>query len=152
MKFDAEKKSMVVVGEDGKEVSVRITGDSQSGGGSVEMQSNEGTMKFGASAGNQAPAWVPVYPGSSPQGTFASQTAEGNQQSFAFKTKDAPTKVIAYYQDQLKAAGFTVNLATTGDQGGMVQAEDAGKKRSIVLTVGSSSEGTQGSVMSVEKK
>ena len=40
---------------------------------------------------------------------------------------------------------------SSGDQGGMVHAEDSGKKRTIIVTVGTSSEGTQGSVMSVEK-
>ena len=151
MKFDPDKKTMVVVGEDGKEVSVKITGDGSNSGG-IEMQSSEGTMKFGASAGNSAPAWVPVYPGSSPQGTFSSQTPEGDQHGFSFKTSDAATKVISYYQDQLKSAGFTVNLATTGDQGGMVSAEDSGKKRNIVVTVGTSGEGTQVGVMALEKK
>jgi len=151
MKFDPDKKTMVVIGDDGKEVSMKVTGDGTSSG-ALEVQSSEGTMKFGASAGNQAPAWVPVYPGSSPQGTFASQTPEGDQHSFTFKTTDAPAKVIAYYQEQMKSAGFTVNLVTTGDQGGMVQAQDAAQKRSIVLTVGSSGEGTQGNVISIEKK
>ena len=45
-----------------------------------------------------------------------------------------------------------MNLAVAGDQGGMLQAEDASKKRSLVVTVGASSEGAQASVMAVEKK
>jgi len=149
LKFDPDKKTMVVIDEDGKESSVKITGDGQNG--AVEVHSSEGSMKFGAAAGNQAPAWVPVYPGSSPQGTFSSQTAEGNQQSFTFKTSDAPAKVLAYYQGQLKSSGFNVNMATGGDQGGMVQAEDATKKRTIVVTIGPDSGGAVANVMTVEK-
>jgi hypothetical protein len=148
-KFDTEKKSLVVVGDDGQEVKFSATGDGKDG--SVTVQSAEGTMKFGAAAGNTAPAWVPVYPGSSPQGTMATQTKEGSSNTFTFKTNDTATKVIAYYQDQLKSGGFEVKLMTTGEQGGMVTAEDAGKKRTIIVTVGTSGEGTQGSVMAVEK-
>ena len=82
---------------------------------------------------------------------MSTQSKEGNSNTFTFKTNDAASKVIAYYQDQLKSAGFTVNLVSSGDQGGMVHAEDSAKKRTIIVTVGTSSEGTQGSVMSVEK-
>jgi hypothetical protein len=148
-KFDTEKKSLVVVGDDGKEVKFSATGDGKDG--AVTVQSSEGTMRFGAAAGNTAPAWVPVYPGSSPQGTLATQSKEGSSNTFTFKTNDAASKVISYYQDQLKSGGFEVKLVTTGEQGGMVTAEDAAKKRTIILTVGTSNEGTQGSVMAVEK-
>ena len=45
---------------------------------------------------------MPVYPGSSPTGTFSTQTKEGSQSSFTFKTHDAAAQVMAYYQDQLE--------------------------------------------------
>ncbi len=59
---------------------------------------------------------------------------------------------MSYYQDQLKAGGFTINMSTTSPQGGMVMAEDSGKTRSVMLTVGGSGEGTDVSVTSIEKK
>jgi hypothetical protein len=148
-RFDPDKKSMVVVGDDGQEMTFSATGEGKNG--AVTVQSAEGTMRFGAAAGNTAPAWVPVYPGSSPQGTMSAQSKEGNTNNFTFKTSDAPGKVLGYYQDQLKSGGFNINLVSSGDQGGMVHAEDSAKKRTIIVTVGTSSEGTQGSVMSVEK-
>src|ERR1700739_1581480 len=49
LKFDPNKKTMVVIDENGKE-------------GSAQM-----------------PGWMPVYPGSSPTGTFSSQSKDGNQ-------------------------------------------------------------------------
>jgi hypothetical protein len=148
-RFDPDKKSLVVVGDDGKEVRFSASGEGKDG--AVTVQSSEGTMRFGAAAGNTAPAWVPVYPGSSPQGTMATQTKEGSSNTFTFKTSDAAGKVLTYYQDQLKSAGFKINLVSSGDQGGMVQAEDSDKKRTIIVTVGTSAEGTQASVMAVEK-
>jgi len=44
---------------------------------------------------NSAPAWVPVYPGSSPQGAMSSQSNDGKQNTFTFKTRDAAGKVTS---------------------------------------------------------
>jgi hypothetical protein len=149
MRFDPEKKSLVMVDGDGKEVKISASGDDKSG--TVELQSPDGTLKFGAAAGNNAPAWAPVYPGSTPQGTVSSQTNDGKQYTFTFKTPDSASKVLTYYQDQLKSANFNIGLMSAADAGGMVQAEDQSKRRTIVITAGTSSEGTEGSVTTVEK-
>ena len=150
LKFDPDKKTMVVTDENGKEATVKVNTDGDKG--SVEVQSPDGNMKFGASTSNQMPAWMPVYPGSSPAGTFSAQTKDGSQSTFAFKTKDAPAQVLSYYQDQLKSGGFSINMATNTPQGGMVMAEDAGKTRSLMLTVSASNDGTDVSLTAIEKK
>jgi hypothetical protein len=150
MRFDPDKKSLVVVGDDGKEVKFSASGDEKSG--SVEVTTADGTLKFGTAANNSAPAWAPVYPGSPPQGTIASQTNDGKQNTFTFKTKDSASKVLSYYQDQLKAANFTIALMSSSDAGGMLQAEDKSTQRSIVITAGTSGDGTEGSVTTIEKK
>ena len=56
MKFDAEKKSMVVIDENGKETTLSIAGDSDKG--SLTVKSSDGTVKIGGGAGNQMPVWV----------------------------------------------------------------------------------------------
>ena len=150
LKFDPDKKTMVVTDENGKEATVKVNTDGDKG--SVEVQSADGNMKFGASASSQMPGWMPVYPGSSPTGTFSTQTKEGSQSSFTFKTHDAPAKVMSYYQDQLKSSGFSINMATNTPQGGMVMAEDSGKARSLMITASSSSDGTDVSLTAIEKK
>ena len=155
LRFDPEKKSMVIVGDDGKEAKISVTGDGNNTGG-VEIQSADGTVKFGTSAGNSAPSWVPVYPGAAAaQGVVASQTPEQNTYSFGFKTPDSSTKVMSFYQDQLKSAGFTLNQVISSGQigqGGMMSAEDAGKKHSLVLIVAVDSGETNVSVTALEKK
>jgi hypothetical protein len=150
MRFDPDKKSLVVVGDDGKEVKFSANGDDKSGG--VEVQTPDGTLKLGAAAGNSAPTWVPVYPGSVPQGTMSSQTNEGKQNTFTFKTKDSAGKVLSYYQDQLKSANFTIGVMSSSDAGGMLQASDQNKERTIVITAGTSGDGTEGSITTLEKK
>jgi hypothetical protein len=148
-RFDTAKKQMVITDSDGKQVSMSTSGEGKDT--SLTIQSSDGTMKFGAAAGG-APAWVPVYPGSNPQGTLAAQTADGAQNAFTFKTSDAASKVITYYQDQLKSNGFTVTLTSTSEQGGMLTAEDTDKKRTIMIAVGSSGSETEGTVTATEKK
>jgi hypothetical protein len=127
-KFDPDKQSLVIIGDDGAQV------------------------KIGASAANKMPDWAPVYPGSSPEGTYSVQSSEGNSGTFTFKTSDAASKVTSYYQDQLRAAGFNVTLVSSGDQGGMLSAEDADKKRTIIITAGASNGTTTASVIVNEKK
>jgi hypothetical protein len=141
---------MVIVGDDGKEAKISVSGDGKNGG--VEIQGPDGTVKFGTSAGNTAPAWVPAYPGSSPQGGASTQTNDGSSYTYAFKTSDSASKVLAYYQDALKTAGFTVNQVVTTGQGGMLQAEEPTMKHSIIAIIGAGADGTSVSVTAVEKK
>jgi len=152
LRFDAEKKTMVATDKDGKEVRFSVTGDDK-GGGSFEIKSSEGTMKFGATSSNTLPAWVPVYPGSSPQGTFSSQTPDGNQSTYSFKTKDGVEKVLDFYEAELAKAGIakTSRGAGTG-YGGMLMAEDSSKNRTVMITVGNSDGGSDVGVTLIEKK
>jgi len=128
-KFDPDSKTMVIIGDNGEQV------------------------KIGAAAtGNSMPSWVPVYPGSSVEGQYSAQTAEGNTENFTFKTPDAADKITSYYQDQLKSAGFNVTLMSSGVQGGMLTAEDADKKRTILVAVGPSGASTVANLTVSEKK
>jgi hypothetical protein len=150
LRFDPDKKTMVIVGDDGKESKISVSGDDKNG--SVEIQSPDGTVKIGSAAGGTAPAWVPVYPGSAAQGTVSSQTPDGTSNTYTFKTSDSASKVIAYFQDQLKGAGFTVDVVTSTSQGGMLHAEDAAKKHTVTLIIGNSSGQTEAVVTATETK
>jgi hypothetical protein len=141
-RYDLDKRSLVVVGDD-------LRSTAAADGASFEVKGPDGTMKFGAGS---APAWIPTYAGATLRGTASTTTAEGEQNTFTFKTTDSPGKVLAFYQDSLQANGFTVNMAMTGDRNGMVQGQADGGKRSVVITLGASSDGTEGSIVTFEKK
>jgi hypothetical protein len=149
-RWDPDKKTLDVVGDDGKEVKFSASGDDKSG--TVTVESGDGTVKFGAGAGNNTPAWAPVYPGTTPQGTFSTQTGEGSQSTYTFKTRDSASKVLDYFKQQLTASGFKIGMSAGGDQGGMLQASNEDQKRSVMITAGTSAEGTEGSVTTIEKK
>jgi len=146
MKFDPDKKSMVVTDENGKTTTMTTTGEGATGG--MEVKSSEGTMKIGASS-DKAPAWVPAYPGSSPQNTYSASNPNEQTGAFTFTTSDAPDKVIPFYEDQLKSRGFTVSKMTgtsDGKTGGMVSGQDKANNRTVVATIGTENDHTQVSV------
>lgn len=150
LKFDPEAKKMVIVGDDGKQSTISMSGSGDNG--SLTMQSADGTVKIGSAADNTAPSWVPQYPGATMKGNLAATTAEGTQNSYSFKSSDSASKILGYYTDQLKSAGFKINLTTTTDTGGLVQAQDEANKRTIMVSVGVSGSGTEANVTAIEKK
>ena len=143
MKFDPQKKAMVITDENGKTTSMTMTGEGANA--SMEMKGPEGTMKIGNSS-DKTPDWVPVYPGSSPQGTFSASRGAEQTGSYTFVTKDPADKVISFYGDSLKSGGFAVSNMTSnsdGKVGGMVSGEDKGNKRAVVVSLGTENDGTR---------
>jgi len=142
MKFDPQKKSMVITDDKGQTMSMTTTGEGANAG--LEMKSSEGTVKIGANS-DKAPAWVPAYPGSSPQNTFSANSNGEQTGSYTFTTSDTAEKVISFYGDALKSGGFAVSNMTTNSQGktgGMVSGEDKANKRNVVVTIGTENDGT----------
>jgi len=98
--------------------------------------------------------WIPIYPGSTPEITSTAQTPESDQYLSTFKTTDAPTKVVSYFQDQLTSAGFSIKAASSGEENGSLQAEDGLKKRTLVLNVNTMADtkGSDARLVTIEKK
>ena len=63
-----------------------------------------------------------------------------------FKTGDASSKVLAFYEESLKSAGFKITSTISGDSGdssgGVVTAEHAADGHSVMVTVGTGNDGT----------
>lgn len=152
MKFDPDTKKMVMIGDDGKQVEITTSGSGSDG--NVEIKSSDGTMKFGG--GEKAPAWVPAYPGSSPEGSFSAHAADGSTDTFSFKTKDAPDKVRSYYENTVKSSGMKITNSYAGQSGGesnsMLTAEDESGKRKLMVMIGTAEGETAVHVTATEKK
>jgi len=140
MKFDPEKKSMVIVDEKGQTTTMTASGEGSSG--TFEVKSSEGSMKMGAGA-DKAPDWVPVYPGSSPQNTFSASSSGEQSGTYTFTTADATDKLSAFYSDALKSGGFAVTtMANPESKGGMVSGENKADKRTVMVMLSTESDGT----------
>jgi hypothetical protein len=101
-------------------------------------ENGKATLTVGGKA--KAPAWVPDYPGSDPQGAFSAQGEDGAGGTFTFKTQDSSDKVVKYYQDQFKASGLTVTSNITNQNGqsmgGMLGAQDETRKHTVTIILG----------------
>jgi hypothetical protein len=142
MKFDLQKKAMVITDENGKSTTFTTTGEGANS--SLEMNGPAGIVKIGNGL-DKAPDWVPAYPGSSPQSTFSANTSAEQTGSFAFVTQDQVDKVIAFYSDSLKSGGFAVsNMSSNseGKVGGMVSGEEKASKRTVMVNLATDHDGT----------
>jgi hypothetical protein len=84
------------------------------------------------------------------------QKGEEEGGTYTFNTPDAVKDVMSFYDRILQQAGFKITSRTThdagGSSGGMLAAEDADKKRSVVITLGSADGGTNVNVLFEVKK
>lgn len=126
--------------DEGERFTVEATGKGDAG--SVTFRSSEGTLRVGAGS-EKIPAWIPAYPGSSPQGTMSAHGGESEQGAFHFTTSDPAEKVISYYASALKQAGFkvTTNIMQQDgkESGGMVSGQAEERNRQVMILVGAES-------------
>ena len=149
MKFDPEKKSMVIVDEKGKEATITANEP-----GNIEVKGPDGNVKIGVNS-DKAPDWVPVYPGSDPKSMFSATTQGEQGGTLAFITADPAEKVLSYFGDQLKSGGFKVSTTsnnTDGKVAGLVTGEDKANKRTVMVTASPDDKGTNVSITFSVKK
>ncbi len=113
------------------------------------------TYTAGAGAAS-LPSWLPTYPGATVKGGFTSNSATQSAQTFSLTTTDPPEKVLAFYQDRLKANGLTVQPVTTMATGGqtssgLVSAESPDKTRHAQVIVGQANGETTAAITYEEK-
>ena len=134
---DVKKGKIRFRNEKGEETEISASGEGESG--QVEIKGREGSMTFGAGGDAERPDWVPEYPGSQPQGMFSGRGAQGMSAAYAFETSDSPEEVMAFYEEQLKGAGFEVSSSTIKQggkvSGGMVNAQSEDPKRGVHVTI-----------------
>ncbi len=121
-------------------------------GGSVTIESDKGKVVYGSGDGSSVPSWVPAYPGARQDGFNSLEAAGEKSGTFTIHTADAVEKVVAFYETELKAAGFEVEKSTLDISGAVtanLNAKSGGQGVNIVV---SSQEGeTQGLVAYTEK-
>lgn len=132
-----------------------------SGGNGLNIQATDekgqkSTTTFGGTGAPQnLPSWLPTYPGGTVQGTYDTNNAEGRTAAFTVTTTDPSTKVIDYYESQLKGAGLPPEKSTyttNGTTGGTVTGKSADGKREASVMVSSTNGSTQAVVTFTEKK
>lgn len=135
---------------DGETTNVDIDASADSGG-QMKVVTDQGTAVFGA-GGQQAPAWVPNYPGGRTEG-LANIEAKGERSgTFTLRTADTPDTVLSFYESKLKEAGFEVqkaSLSYNGAPSGTLNA--SADKRQLSITAAAQDGETQALVTYNEK-
>lgn len=153
MNFDDIKKGKVVFKSNGQEAVLQARGDG--GNGSLEINSPQGTVKFGAGSSAKIPDWIPAYPGATPTANFSMQGNDGEGGTFGFKTTDSAQNVRDFYEKHLTDAGFKITANVAGDvaasSGAMLAAEDSAN-RTVVVTLGTADGATNVNVVFGKKK
>jgi hypothetical protein len=108
------------------------------------------TERKDAESPSKIPAWVPVYPGSSPEPSPGLEGLEGFP-TFSFTSKDPSGRVFLYYQAALKDAGFAVQQ-DVGDKMRSMNAQDPTGKRKIAVVIAPLSDGTTRVFLVFDKK
>ncbi len=149
--FDQIKQGRIVFEEDGKKVTVDSTTDG------VNLTDNNGsTVQIGSNASARLPAWLPAYPGSNVQGTFAMQGTGHSGAAVSFTTKDRVDKVSSFYDDALRKAGFTTNVNLIEQDGktsgAMITAESDDKRRTAVVNIAAGDDDATVSITYSDKK
>jgi hypothetical protein len=99
------------------------------------------------------PDWTPVYPDTTPEIVSSAVTPEGDKETIAtFKSGAKPPEIVQFYETKLQASGFQIEVASSGEQSGMIQAQDGEKKRMLILNVSPEETGTLSRVVTVQKK
>jgi hypothetical protein len=101
----------------------------------------------------QPAGWMPVYPDTVPEIVSSAVTPEGDNQLIAtFKSGAKPTEIVQFFQAKLQESGFKIEAASSGEPSGMIQAQDAGRKRMLILNVNAEESGTLSRVVIVQRK
>ncbi len=119
--------------------------------GGLTITTDDGRTTYGAGASEQ-PDWVPIYPGTTPQGAYASETPEMNAGAYTFETGDGLDDVLNFYASALEADGFTIQNRTTTPAGALVTATTSGESRSVTLTASVDDGKVEAMVNFTEKK
>jgi len=119
--------------KDGKGKELRINALA-GGSGTVQVQGPEGQATFGAGTKDQAPAWLPTYPGVPVEGVASITGKDGSSGTVVQRTTDSPAQVFGAFEKSLTADGFTVGTVHTSD-GGMVIGDQKPSRRHVVASI-----------------
>lgn len=123
MTADDANKGKLSFSKDGKDVgSINMHSDKDSG--SLEVQTDQGTAKFGMGTNDTAPSWVPNYGVSGITWDISMHAGNIHTGTYHFVTPDSQEKIASFYEAEFKQKGFKVQIATTA----------SGTEKNTVLT------------------
>ena len=96
--------------------------------------------------------WIPVYPGSTVEGTVSAARDGATESTLNFATRDQAGAVLSFYQAALKKGVFRFDTVTKSDDGGSVRSIVHEGKTIVVVTIRATGEGSRGEIRTVDKE
>jgi hypothetical protein len=137
--FDDIKEGRFSWTADGEEVSIDV---SEAESGTVKIESSDGDgfqLTTGDAVGGEIPDWVPVYPGTEPKNRGSMKTNEMVSGNYTTTTDDDVEKVLEYFRETLKSAGYEISVNTyssDGAGGGMINGSLSSEGKTVVVIIG----------------
>ncbi len=148
---DIQKGRISFEGDQGERVDVETEGEGERG--SVRVKTEKGTLEWGAGSSDQAPDWVPRYPGGKITGSFSGNGAGRLSGGLQISSQDSVQKVADFYESALKSAGMQTersSFSSAGQQVISVKGTTA-DGRQVVATVTNAGGETTAAVMYSEQ-
>ena len=138
------KKSTTIQGANGP---VTVTQDQANK--SVTFQSKEGTAKLGVGAVDPASLGLPLYPGATPNanGSLSTETKEGKNQLITMQSTDSFDKVYAFYKDKMPAGSEKAHMSVAGNQMASFQVGTSTDKEQKTVSITTSGDKTDITLM-----
>lgn len=142
--------------DEGKAATISVeTEEGDDSSGTLKMETSDGSLSMASGKAAKLPDWVPAYKDMEPEhvGTLGGES--GLTGGYSATVADDAETVGAWFEDKLKADGFTVKKTTmTTDNRLMVMLngqKDNGS-RSVIVSVAAEDSGCKFSVTFAEKK
>jgi uncharacterized protein YneF (UPF0154 family) len=117
---------------------VTFEGSGEKGKEGFKIKTDKGSMTFGSGPGEAPPPWVPTYPGGKAVASSRENTEQGFTGTYSFQTSDSGEAVLAFFEKDLKKAGFNVTRTSTGQMSGLgtinARAKDGKQTVNVVVT------------------
>lgn len=115
---------------------------SEAGEGKLTVASEEGRLTVGAGAA-AVPAWLPAYPGTTPEGNYTGESEDVRAGAYTIRTRDSLKAVVDFYAAKLEAAGLQIASRVTTPQGVVLMAASPDDSRTSTVTASSEGGETQ---------
>ena len=102
--------------------------------GKIEITTKDGTVRVGGKS--KAPDWVPLYPSMKGRPMTQVESRAKGEGTIVYQTNEDVSAIGAYYEEQLKERGFSVEKVdgSNGASGGIViKAESAARKLKVEI-------------------
>jgi hypothetical protein len=145
--FDAKdiNEGKFSIGKEGEETTVTFGSEGEEAGLTVQGPGGE-TFRAGAARPEDLPEWVPVIPGGTPTGGFASSSGESASGTVVVTSEEPFDDVLAFYEQELTDAGFEVEKTTfsgAGTRGASLQGTTEDGSRSLTVGLNETESTTQ---------